>query len=352
VKTVAIIGAGVMGSAMALPFSDRGYVVKLVGTHLDDDIISSIKSRNFHPNLNVTLPPNVQGYAHNEISTALGENPDLILLGVSSAGVSWAIEQLLQTMKRPTTILMITKGMRAELSSLIALPDVVLKCLSEKFGVNLPIAAIAGPCIAGELAVRRPTGTMIVSRNQGLADQLCAELETDYYHPRASTDMTGVEICAAYKNFYAIAVGWAQGNLEKMSEAENKAKNNNAASIIFDQAVRELMHLTMALGGESESVWGMPGVGDLYVTCQAGRNSRLGNHLGRGLTYDQVRNGPMQGDTIEGADLGRATGKCLKSMMSQGILNEASMPLTNSLITALMDEKPLDIQWQKFHRTA
>jgi glycerol-3-phosphate dehydrogenase (NAD(P)+) len=341
-----------MGSAMALPFSDRGYVVKLVGTHFDDDIISSIKSRNFHPNLNVTLPSNVQGYAHNEISTALGENPDLILLGVSSAGVSWAIEQLLQTMKKPTTILMITKGMRAELSSLIALPDVVLKCLSEKFGVNLPIAAIAGPCIAGELAVRRPTGTTIVSRNQDLADQLCAELETDYYHPRASTDMTGVEICAAYKNFYAIAVGWAQGNLEKMSEAENKAKNNNAASIIFDQAVRELMHLTMALGGKSESVWGMPGVGDLYVTCQAGRNSRLGNHLGRGLTYDQVRNGPMQGDTIEGADLGRATGKCLKSMMSQGILNEASMPLTNSLITALMDEKPLDIQWQKFHRTA
>jgi glycerol-3-phosphate dehydrogenase (NAD(P)+) len=341
-----------MGSAMALPFSDRGYVVKLVGTHFDDDIISSIKSRNFHPNLNVTLPSNVQGYAHNEISTALGENPDLILLGVSSAGVSWAIEQLLQKMKRPTTILMITKGMRAELSSLIALPDVVLKCLAEKFGVNLPIAAIAGPCIAGELAVRRPTGTTIVSRNQDLADQLCAELETDYYHPRASTDMTGVEICAAYKNFYAIAVGWAQGNLEKMSEAENKAKNNNAASIIFDQAVRELMHLTMALGGKSESVWGMPGVGDLYVTCQAGRNSRLGNHLGRGLTYDQVRNGPMQGDTIEGADLGRATGKCLKTMMSQGILNEASMPLTNSLITALMDEKPLDIQWQKFHRTA
>jgi glycerol-3-phosphate dehydrogenase (NAD(P)+) len=352
VKTVAIIGAGVMGSAMALPFSDRGYTVKLVGTHLDNDIINSIKARNFHPNLNVTMPAKVQGYAHHELPDALGENPDLILLGVSSAGVSWAVEQLLQSMKKPTTILMITKGMRAEQNSLVALPDLVLKGLSAKFDKNLPVAAIAGPCIAGELAVRRPTGTTIVSRDQSVANQLCADLETDYYQPRASTDMIGVEVCAAYKNFFAIAVGWAHGNLEQIIEAENKAKNNNAAAIIFDQAVRELMHLTKAIGGQGESVWGMPGVGDLYVTCQAGRNSRLGNHLGRGLTYDQVRMGPMRGDTIEGADLGRATGECLKSMMTQGILNEASMPLTKSLLTALMDEKPLDIQWRKFHRTS
>ena len=351
-KTVTIIGAGVMGSAMALPFSDRCYAVKLVGTHLDDEIINCIRDRNFHPNLNVTLPPKVRGYSHHDLSTALSENPDLILLGVSSAGVTWAIEQLLQNMKKPTTILMITKGMRAELNSLVALPDLVLKGLTGKFGKNLPIAAIAGPCIAGELAVRRPTGTVIVSRDHGVADQLCDELETDYYHPRASTDMIGVEVCAAYKNFFAIAVGWAQGNLEQITQAENKAKNNNAAAIIFDQAVRELMHLTRAMGGQSESVWGMPGAGDLYVTCQAGRNSRLGNHLGRGLTYDQVRNGPMQGDTIEGADLGRATGECLKSMMAQGILNETSMPLTKSLLSALLDEKPLDIQWQKFHRAS
>lgn len=335
---------------MALPFSDRGYAVKLVGTHLDTDIINSIKARNFHPNLNVIMPPKVQGYLHHELATALVEDSDLILMGVSSLGVPWALEQLLQSMQKPTTILMITKGMHAEANSLIVLPDLVLKGLSEKFGKNLMIAAIAGPCIAGELAVRRSTGTTIVSRNEGVADQLCSELETDYYHPRPSTDMIGVEICAAYKNFFAIAVGWAQGNLEQISKAENSAKNNNAAASIFDQAVRELMHLTKAVGGQSESVWGMPGVGDLYVTCQAGRNSRLGNHLGRGLTYDQIRAGPMQGETIEGADLGRATGECLKSMMAQGILDEASMPLTKSLLTALLEEKPLDIRWQKFHR--
>jgi glycerol-3-phosphate dehydrogenase (NAD(P)+) len=351
VNTVVIIGAGVMGSAMALPFSDRGFAVKLVGTHLDTDIINSIKGRNFHPNLNVKMPPNVQGFFHYELAAELAKDCDIILLGVSSLGVSWAIEQLLHCMVRPTPILMITKGMHAEHNSLVALPDLIFKNLAEKFEKNVQVAAIAGPCIAGELAVRRSTGITIVARDQGYAEQLCNELETNYYHPRSSVDMIGVEICAAYKNFFAIAVGWAQGNLEKIYPADNKAKNNNAAAIIFDQAVRELMHLTTALGGQAESVWGMPGVGDLYVTCQAGRNSRLGNHLGRGLTYDQVRTGPMQGDTIEGADLGLATGASLKSMMAQGILNEASMPLTKSLLSALTDQKPLDIQWHKFHRT-
>jgi glycerol-3-phosphate dehydrogenase (NAD(P)+) len=114
-------------------------------------------------------------------------------------------------------------------------------------------------------------------------------LETDYYHPRMSPDVIGVEICAAFKNFFAIGVGWAAGHLEKMAPTENRAFNHNAAAIIFDQAIRELMILVKAHGGTEQSVWGMPGAGDLYVTCQAGRNSRLGNNMGRGLTYSSRR---------------------------------------------------------------
>ena len=348
-KTVTILGAGVMGSAMTLPFSDRGYAVRLVGTHLDSEIIESVKTNHLHPKLNVTLPANVQTYSHEHLELAL-DDTDLILLGVSSLGVAWAVEQLLQFMKKPTPIVMITKGMHAEQNSMVALPDLVSRALTQKFGFNIQIAAIAGPCIAGELAVRRPTGTVIVSRDAELATRLCEILETDYYHPRPSTDMMGVETCAAYKNFFAIAVGWAHGNLEQLPLAENRAKNNNAAAIIFDQSVRELVALTKALGGQAESVWGMPGVGDLYVTCQAGRNSRLGNNLGRGLTYNQVREGPMKGDTIEGADLGRATAGPLNAMIAAGKLPKAAMPLTQSLLTALSTDTPLDISWQSFHR--
>ena len=349
-KTVTIFGAGVMGSAMALPFYDRGFNVRLVGTHLDGAIIESVKAKHFHSSLKVTLPNTVQAFSHGELGVAIGDDTDLILLGVSSLGINYAIERLSKILTRPVPILMITKGMQVETNLLTSLPVVVAKSLSAKLDVGVSIAAIAGPCIAGELAVRRSTGTVIVSHDAALAANLCDALETDYYHPRVSTDMIGVETCAAYKNFYAIAVGWAHGALEQLASAENSSKNNNAASIIFDQAVREMMALTLALGGKAESVWGMAGVGDLYVTCQAGRNSRLGNHLGRGLSYDQVRQGPMKGETIEGADLGRATAKSLQAMMENGKLSKDAMPLTQALLATLTSDAPLNIPWQSFHR--
>ncbi len=349
-KTVTIFGAGVMGSAMTLPFHDRGFKVRLVGTHLDGAIITSMKAQHFHPTLKVTLPKEIEVFFHDELKAAIGDDSDLILLGVSSLGVLNAIEQLSETLTKPIPILMITKGMHAKADGLITLPELLTHSLHAKRGFDFPVAAIGGPCIAGELAVRRPTGTVIVSQDAAYASKLCGALETSYYHPRVSTDLIGIETCAAYKNFFAIAVGWAHGALEQLSPSENNAKNNNAAAIIFNQAVREMMTLTLAQGGKAESVWGMAGVGDLYVTCQAGRNSRLGNHLGHGLSYDQVRLGPMKGETIEGADLGKATAKTLQAMMANGKLSKDAMPLTQALLATLTSDAPLNIPWQNFHR--
>jgi glycerol-3-phosphate dehydrogenase (NAD(P)+) len=338
-STVCILGAGVMGSAMCLPFADRGMNVRLVGTHLDEDIIASVKAKSFHPKLAVTLPESVKAFSWTELGKAQ-DGSDFILLGVSNAGVSWAIDRLTETMSQPVPVIMITKGMHPERDQLAALPDVLAKAL------NTSVAAIGGPCIAGELAVRRQTGTVIVSRDAGLAQSFCKAFETDYYHPRPATDMIGVEICAAFKNFFAIAVGWAHGALERMPQAENKARNNNAAAILFDQAVRELMILVEAHGGSPESVWGMPGVGDLYVTCQAGRNSRLGNHLGRGLSYAEVKAGPMKDETIEGAETGIACAATLRTLMKQRGLK---LPLTQALLDTLTDGKAFSPDWTTYH---
>ena len=347
--TFTILGAGVMGSAMVLPLRDRGHTARLVGTHLDIDIIDDVKARGRHPKLNVTLPEGTTGYHHTELAAALADDTDLIVLGVSSAGIGWAIDRLCEVLRKPIDVVMITKGMFAEGATLTPLPGHVARSVKARTGFDLRIAAIGGPCIAGELAVRRQTGTVIVSEDMNFNRQLCAMLETGYYHPRPSGDVIGVEACAAFKNFFAIAVGWAAGNLDKMAATENRAYNHNAAAIIFDQAVRELMHMTLALGGTAESVWGMPGAGDLYVTSQAGRNSRLGNHLGRGLTYQQTRDGPMKGDTIEGAELGAAAAPQLRAMMTSGTLKASAMPLTSALLDALTDDAALVLPWRNFH---
>ncbi len=344
-RAVTILGAGVMGSAMTLPLRDRGHRVRLAGTHLDRAIIDSVRASGRHPKLDVKLPDGIEAFHYEDFATALGADTDLILLGISSAGVSWAIDRLCEVLKDPVPVVMITKGMHAEADCLTALPDRVALEMKRRAGLDLRIAAIAGPCIAGELAVRRHTGTVITSRDARLAHDLCAMLATDYYHPRVSSDVIGVEICAAFKNLLAIAVGWAAGRLETLPAAENRSLNHNAAALVFGQAIRELMILVLSHGGEAASVWGMPGAGDLFVTCQAGRNSRLGNHLGRGLTYKQTKEGPMQGDTIEGAELGVAVAPALRAMMAGGALDAASLPLTNALLNALTSDVPLDIPW-------
>ncbi len=348
-KSAVILGAGVMGTAMCLPFCDRDMDVRLTGTHLDEEIIASVRAKNFHPKLNVALPKGVTGYRWNEFAQA-ATGTDFILLGVANAGVGWAIDRLCEVLTAPVPVIMITKGMSPSASALEALPDVVQREIKRRVGIDVPIAAVGGPCIAGELAVRRQTGTVIVSRNRPLAEQFAAAFETDYYHPRVSDDMMGVEICAAFKNFFAIAVGWAHGVLETLPEAENRARNNNPASVLFDQAIREMMALVAAHGGSPESVWGMPGAGDLYVTCMAGRNSRLGNNLGRGLSYSQTKNGPMKGETIEGAETGLASAATLQAMMKAGVLDAAKLPLTRALLDTLLRDAPLAPSWQEFHR--
>jgi glycerol-3-phosphate dehydrogenase (NAD(P)+) len=346
---VTILGAGVMGTAMALPFADRGMEVRLVGTHLDRSIIASVAATGRHPGLNVTLPARVKPFEHEDFASALGHDTGLILLGVSSAGVGWAIEKLAGALTRSVPVLMITKGLAPQPKGLGVLPDVVQQALEKKLGFPVPVAAIGGPCIAGELAVRRPTGTVIVSRDLGLAAELCARLATDYYLPRPSFDMMGVEICAAFKNFFAIAVGWAHGRMDTLPPAENAARNNNAAAILFDQALREMMVLVRAFGGSAESVWGTPGAGDLYVTCQAGRNSRLGYHLGRGLSYADVKAGPMKEDTIEGAELGLAVAASLRAMIKEDIIAAGELPLTLALLDCLSHNTSLAPPWSQFH---
>ena len=344
-----ILGAGVMGSAMTLPAADNTMDVRLVGTHLDHTVIDHVRKNGFHPKLNVMLPGSVKASYVTEFAGEVGEDTDVILVGVASAGVDWVIEQLAITLRRPIPLLFITKGMVAADLTLHAIPDVVQKALRNRLGFHVPVAAIGGPCIAGELAVRRHTGTVIVSRDADLAIKLCGLLSTEYYHPRTSADMAGVETCAAFKNFFAIAVGWAHGRQEVLVATQNNAKNNNPAAILFDQAIREMMALAQALGGTAASVWGMPGAGDLYVTCQAGRNSRLGNHLGRGATYAAIKAGPMKDETIEGAELGLAVAGAVRAMVAKGQLAAGDVPLTLALLDCLVDDTPLDPPWALFH---
>jgi glycerol-3-phosphate dehydrogenase (NAD(P)+) len=348
---VVILGTGVMGSAMAVVASDRGHSVALVGTPLDEEILRSIEEKRLHPKLGVTLSSNVTAYRWERFGEALQKGADLLILGVSSAGVDWAVDQIVAVVANALPVLMITKGLVPRAASIEVFPTVVARELERRKGLRLPVMAVGGPCIAGELAAKRDTSVVITGDDAVALDRVIDLLDAPYYHARTSRDVVGVEVCAAFKNLYAIGVGSAHGRLESVERAENGAQMHNLAAGLFSQALAELSILVRFLGGEQASVFGLPGVGDLYVTCQAGRNHRLGRLLGLGMTYKRAKADHMATDTIEGAELAFTIGPTLETMMTAGTLPKEKLPLTRAIVQAICQDQPFDPCWRNFFRT-
>jgi glycerol-3-phosphate dehydrogenase (NAD(P)+) len=111
-----------------------------------------------------------------------------------------------------------------------------------------------------------------------------------------------------------------------------------------------MKYLVHFMGGTSASVNGLAGTGDLYVTCQAGRNSRMGYLLGTGLCYREAKARYMADDTVEGAELALAIGPALERLFEEGRIERQALRLTAAILDAICHDLPLEIPWKAFHR--
>lgn len=340
---IVILGAGVMGSAMALPFGACGHSVDLVGTPLDQGIVAAVAAGQPHPGLKIPLGAQVTACRWTELASLMEPAPDCIVLGVASAGVDWAVEQLGAVLRRPVPILMITKGLRADGQRIEAFPPVVARELARRTGVRALVMAIGGPCIAAELAAGRATSVVATGDDPALLERVVGMLDAPYYHVACSADVIGVEVCAAFKNFFALAVGAAASYADRAEPALNGALAHNVVAALFNRAVHEMAVLAERLGGRRETAFGLAGLGDLHVTCAAGRNSRMGRLLGQGLAYSDAKATRMPNDTVEGAQLALALGPTLEVMLADGRLPAEALPLTVAVLDAVCRDAPLDV---------
>lgn len=348
-KRIVILGAGVMGTAFSTPASDGGFKIDLVGTHLDRDHIDAMQNTRIHPRLKAEIGSNVTPYQLEDLGKVLAEAPDLIIVGVSTPGIRWAAEQLGQHMTGQPPMLLLTKGID-ELSDRVGiLPDLVAQHFASLGKAHGPIGAVGGPCIAGELAVRRQTAAILGFADAALAQHWAAELSTSYYHLASTDDLIGLEICAALKNFYAIGVSVPSGRLAAQP-AVNAAGLHNETASYFNQAVTELSRIVAASGGRAETAFGLAGLGDLHVTTQAGRNSRLGKLVGEGMTYAQAMAGPLKGETVEGALVAKSLAAPLSSMDGDSRLTAAAVPLAHAIVGAVAKDLAFDIDQDALHR--
>ena len=345
---IAIVGAGLMGSATSFPLSDNGHNVRLVGTHLDYDTIQSCKEMNYHPRLKRHLPPNVTPYYIEEIAEAL-DGVEVILSGVNSLGVHWMGKTLGPYLQPGQTIIAITKGLEVDINgNLSILPDVLRNELPTTIRDQVSYAAVGGPCIAGELAGRRNSLVVFGSRDSATVNKLANIFRTSYYHIWTTTDLIGLEICAALKNAYTLAVGFASGLLEKSGGVDSSgAYMHNLAAGIFGESATEIHKVLQLSGANPSFAFGLPGVGDMYVTCMGGRTVRLGKLIGEGNSYSKART-IMAGETLEAAEIIRVMGDALPAMESKGLITAMDLPLMRFLIDTIVNNKTIEVPLEKF----
>lgn len=345
---VTIVGAGFMGTATAWPLADNGHTVRLVGTHLDGEIIASCKGKRFHPKLQRELPAGVRAYAVEEIADAL-DGAEIVVSGVNSLGVRWIGRTVGPHLRPGQTIVAVTKGLELDANGdLTILPDALKAELPAGVRDRVALAAIGGPCIAGELAGRRPSCVVFGCRDGEAAERLAGAFRTPYYHIWTTTDLVGLEYCAALKNAYTLGVGLALGLLEKSGGVDAAgAHMYNLAAALFGQACTEIERMLRLTGGTSSFAYGLPGAGDLYVTCMGGRTVRLGTLLGKGHSMAEARE-IMAGVTLESAEIVRVMGQALPRLVQRGRLRAEELPLMRTLIDVVVHGQPVDILLDTF----
>ena len=345
---IVIIGAGAMGTAFAFPCLDNNHDINIVGTHLENDFIDQLNKNNrLHPGLNTEIPQGINILKFDQFDAIFKSNVDLIVLGISSKGIEWVSDQLFRIYnnKKLPDILMLTKGLSIYQNNYELLVDKLERLLSSRGIKEINISAVGGPCLATGLANRVHSSVVIANKDVSTAKKIASMLNTNYYHTSFSDDLHGVEVCAAVKNIFSMAVGAAKGLCSKNASNEIRDKNYlNTASALIKQSVQEMEIFVEHLKGKKETVKGLAGLGDLYVSSGGGRNSKMGSYIGEGMTFSEAKKSKMEKVTVEGADLAIEIGKKVNEDF-----DKKKLPLMLGMINAIIEDKKLEFDWQYFN---
>ncbi len=317
---ILVIGAGAMGAAFTFPLVDNNHKVTLTEPYNKDLQKKLLKKNKFHPTLKLKLSKKVSIKKFS--SELLNEKWDLVVVAVSSIGIDM-VREYLKNIKRKTSILVLTKGLKFDqnINKIITMSEQL-----SKGNQNLNVSVLKGPCLAKELANKIKSYTVIANQNINIAKNIGKLISTKYYKTEYSSDVKGVEFSSAIKNIYSMIIGSGEGE--------------NTASALFRKSLDEMEYLIKYFRGKKETVHGLAGVGDLYVSAVGGRNSKMGEYLGKGYTFKIAKNKFMKNDTVEGADLAKEIAPYVLKKIKKN-----KIPLMHALLSAITKNKKLKINY-------
>jgi glycerol-3-phosphate dehydrogenase (NAD(P)+) len=261
--TVAVVGAGSWGTALAAHLRRRGSAVRLWAR--EPEVVAGIRDTHRNPFFlsDVDLPEGLD--VRPDVSAVL-DGVELVVMAVPSEFVALTLKSITH-LPAAVPVVSATKGLDPERH--LRMTEVI----SERFP-ETPVAALSGPTFAREVALGRPTAAVIAARDITLAARLQDALGTRELRLYTNADVAGVEIGGALKNVMAIATGIADG----------LGLGENARAALITRGLAEITRLAVALGAQPATMAGLAGLGDLVLTCTGSlsRNRALGIALAQG----------------------------------------------------------------------
>jgi len=341
---ILILGAGSMGTAFSFPCSDNNHSVSIIGTHLENDFIDLINKKKKHPFLNCDVPKNVSFNKFNSLNKQINQKVDLVVVAIVSKGIEWASIEISKVLKKNIPILILTKGLAINDNKYEVLAHKFERLLKKNGIKETNISAAGGPCLAKGLANKVHTSVVFANKDIKIAKKISDLVSTNYYHVYTTDDVVGVEVCAAIKNIFSMAIGAAQGLCHSNIQSKKSEENYlNTAASLLQQSIYEMITFTEHLNGKKDTVIGLAGIGDLYVSADGGRNSKMGYYLGQGFSFKKAKKEKMPNETVEGADLVYEIGNKVKIDF-----NTEKLPLMNAIINTICDDKILKVEWKNF----
>jgi len=269
-ETIAVLGAGSWGTALAVHCARLGHDVRLWAR--DESLVEEIaavgeNSRYLH---GIAVGPSVKATAR--LERAL-QGASVVIAAVPSHGMRAVLREAAPFIQKTAVVISAAKGIERD----------TLECMSQVISqeaAGRPIAVLSGPSFAIEVARGMPTAVVVASADAAAAAHIQETLKGPALRLYVSDDVAGVEIGGALKNVIAIAAGVVEG----------LQLGHNALAALITRGLVEISRLACAEGAKRDTLSGLSGLGDLVLTCTGdlSRNRRVGIQLGRGQSLDDI----------------------------------------------------------------
>jgi glycerol-3-phosphate dehydrogenase (NAD(P)+) len=314
-SSVAVIGAGSWGTALAMVLADNGCKVALWARRqaLVDEILTKRTNSRYLPE--IELPETI--FPTSDLRSAV-EGKQHVLVVMPSIAFRETVRELSSHLSPEVRLIHATKGF--DQSALIRMSQVILEEVPHMRPDNL--AVLSGPSHAEEVSRRCPTTVVVASQSRQTAESFQDLFMNSYFRVYTNPDVVGTELGGALKNIIALGVGLSDG----------LGFGDNAKAALMTRGLMEISRLGIKLGAAQMTFAGLAGIGDLIVTCtsQHSRNWRAGYQLGQGKALEEVLSSMKM--VVEGINATKAAYLLAEK-------HQVEMPITEAIYHVLFEGK-------------